>query len=326
MRRVFLALAGPLLLGIGGPAGGAGPFGEYASGDVEACLQALPGSVDEEAGTHDLSGYCPGLAARIAAAAGAGKLSGVSPSAASRAELRDLGAFAASFERDPALPTGAALDFEGLDALLADVLVEEDDDEGPWRRLLEWLEQRMGDGGSGDFGWLVDFLESISPPVWVWELIYKGLVVLIIVLALVVVGNEARISGLLRGRRHRGRAGGPVERDESPRASGPRTFDELRSLPPRARAGALLTLVVAGLCERGWLSAGPSDTNGELLAQLRRRHASMTAAFGSLVRSVESVVYGDRELDPGEQDHMLATARDILEESARTTPTAGLSA
>ena len=104
------------------------------------------------------------------------------------------------------------------------------------------------------------------------------------------------------------------------------SLDELRGLPPRQLAAAVLEIVTISLADRGWLSASSSLTNGELVGQIGQRHSGLAGPFASLVNAIEKVIYGDRLPDDEARQRLLVTAAALIERTRDGPTTASASA
>ena len=286
-------------------------LGTDATVALRACLATLEASGRE---TLDTATDCTEVARHVRLATEQGLVEGIQGNSRDVDSLRDLVAISESFERSSAAGAAMSLDFAGLDALLDEVLIEEDSENGWWDRFLQWLKGKLPEDSGADFGWLVEWLEDIDVPAWVGDVVYHVSVVTIVVLALFLVASEVRASGILKRRRRSHVAALPAEGGVDSE-SGPRSFEELAGLAPRQRAAAALALVVRHLAERGWVSARPSLTTGELERELVSHRRALAARFHRLVNAVEIIVYGDRDPDDATERALLADARSIVEDA-----------
>jgi len=316
MRLPHLALAGALAFAASEVGASVAPGG--LPGDlIRACLVELGELSDAEGHSDprefDLNKRCPRLAEQLASSLNAWNIDSVEVDAASVEGLRDLQSFAAGFDRQLESAEKFSLDFDGLDALLADVLVEERTDDSLWERFRRWLEQYAKGGESPGLDRLLQWLEELEAPPWLGDVILKASVVLIVLLALMIIGNEFRLAGVLhrlrRPRERQALAGTPAAAPKSHAMS----LDQLRELPPRQLAAAVLEIVTVSLADRGWLSASASLTNGELVRQIGQRQSSLAGSFTSLVNAIENVIYGDRLPDDEVRQRLLVTAAELVE-------------
>ena len=291
---------------------------------IHSCLAELrelsdaPGNSSSQ--NYDLDERCPRLAKRLALLSDTGVSGFVKIDATSVEGLRDLQSFAEGFDREPPSSGKFSLDFDRLDALLADVLVEETIDESLWEQFLRWLEQYVKDGESADLKRFFDWLEDLDVPPWLGEVILKSSLVLIILFAVLVIGNEFRLAGVLRRirrpRKRQASVGAPTP------APKPREIplEELRGLPPRLMAATVLEIVTAAFAERGWLSSSSSFTNGERARQIGQRKSDLARPFTRLVTGIEKIIYGDRLPDEDGRQRLIDSAGELLESARGGTP------
>jgi hypothetical protein len=319
MHLSHLALAATLVFAAS--EAGASVSHDSLPGDlIRSCLvelRDLPDAAGQsDSRNFDLDDRCPQLAKWLAASSDAGAFGLVEIDAIGIEGLRDLQSFAAGFDHEPASAEKFSLDFDGVDALLADVLIEERIDDSLWEQFLRWLEQYVKDGESMDLERFVDWLQAIDVPPWLGEVILNSSLVLIILLAVLVVGNEFRLAGILhrirRPRKRQASAGAPAA-VSTPRLT---SLEGLRGLPPRQMAAAVLEIVTAAFAERGWLSSGASFTNGELASQIGQRKSDLARPFTRLVIGIEKIIYGDRLPDEDTRQRLIDSAGELME-SAR---------
>jgi hypothetical protein len=316
MRFPPLALAGALAIAASEVGACAVPD-ELPRQLIESCLAGLVAFSDAEnhSDVHnfDLDKRCPLLAERLASSTQEAAIGCVEIGATSIEGLRDLRSFAVGFDRRPVSGTDFSPDFDGLAVLLADVLIEESIDNNPWEQFLRWIEQYAKDGEFVQLQRLLKWLEGLDPPSWLADLLLNGSLVLIVLLALMVIGNELRLAGVvhrLRRPRKRRSPAGPREAGPKQRAMSP---DELRALPPRQLAAAILEMVTGSFAERGWLSSSATLTNGELVRQVGERQRGLAGPFSGLVNAIETIIYGDRLPDDEARQRLLASAHDLVE-------------
>lgn len=194
-----------------------------------------------------------------------------------------------------------------LDDVLAGLSFSAEPEPGWWKRLVTWLRSHFN-SSDADLQWLAELIETLTPPESVMEFFFKGSLLLLILLALLLVGNEVRLFGW-RGRApdHRGTGVTPGD--------GPSLmpqWDELSTLPPRQQVSAALRLLVQAASETRAVDAlvtsaaadrsrPESRTPRELLLLVSRSHKhshrEQSGTINLLVTQVEGVIYGDEELD-----------------------------
>lgn len=303
-------------------AGASVSLSDLSRSTIQSCIAALRDLSRDgerpELEPHDLDKHCPTLARDLKDLTGGEALSDMDIDAVSVEGVRDLAAIVDGFHRSAGASRSVDLDFDGLDALLDDVLIEKTSQIDYWDRFLRWLEEHLRDEDSPRLGQFLDWLEDLDAPPWLGEVLIKTSTVLIVLLALVVVGNELRLSGMPRQRR-RGSAKRlrPVASEGAGEARVVR-FEELPGLPSRALAAAAAEMVTAAFAERGWLSRSASLTNGELIGQVRERRRAAARPFEDLLDAVESIVYGDRDLDDESRRRLVADAGTLLGDARQT--------
>lgn len=292
---------------------------------IQSCLSDLRRISDAEGHSEshnfNLEKRCPELVKTLAQSLREEDVGVIEIDAVSIEGLHDLASFAAGFNRRPETAGNFNLDFNGLDALLGDVLIENEVDDSVWDRFLRWLEQYVKDDESSEFKRFLDWLDGLDAPPWLGDIIVNTSVVLIVLLALIVVGNELRLSGMLRRPRRKHGAPDRVVSPESSRKPRPKSLDQLRQLPPRELAAAILEIVTAAFAERGWLSSSSSLTNGELVRQIGQRQDSVARSFSSLISGIERIIYGDRSADDETRQRLIDSAGALIEQARRTTVT-----
>jgi hypothetical protein len=269
----------------------------------------------------DLNKHCPPLAEDLASSTDAAAIGAHETDAMSIEGLRDLRFIAGGFDRKPAGGEIFSPNFGELHALLADVLIEESIDDDLWRRFVRWLEEYTKGGESPQLEWLIEWLEDLDPPSWLAEVLWKGSVLLIVLLALMVVGNELRLSGVMGRMRKRHKPQAAVGTPGAIPAQRAMSLEDLGALPPRQLAAAILEIITRAFADRGWLSSTSSLTNGELVRQLAQQQTALSDPFAGLVQAIEKVIYGDRLPDDAATQRLVASAHELIER-ARVESTA----
>lgn len=313
MRFPCSALVAALVLAA--PGAGASAAGGLPDDLIRGCLEDLRAVSGErpEKGPYDLRERCPALADRLAAWPEAADAMAIH--ATSIAGLEDLRSFAAGSRRAPSPDRGFSPDYDGLEALVAEVLIVDETEDDIWERFQRWLRGYIQEGASPGLDRLAKWVEGLDAPPWLGDVLLKGSVILIVLLALIVVGNEIRLARVWRRGPPRGE--GPVRAASGPAQGRARraSFDDLRGMPPRQLAATILEIVTAAFAERGWLAAGAGLTNGELVRQVRQCQSRLAPRFAGLVNGVETIVYGDRLPDEGARQRLLATARRLVDDA-----------
>lgn len=302
------------------------PSGDLTATAIQSCLGELHRLSDAEgrSDSHkfNLDKRCPEIAKAIKQSLHEEDVGAADTDATSIEGLRDLASYIAGFDRQPVSAVDIGLDFEGLDALLDDVLIEKETENSVWDRFLRWLEQFFEGDDSSDFRRFLDWLGGLDAPPWLGDVVWYTSVVLIVLLAIIIVGNELRLSGILRQVRRRREVTEHVTGAETSPRQRAASLDELRQLPPRELAAAILEIVTDAFAERGWLSSSSSLTNGELIKQIGQRQSAVVRSFASLVNGIEKIIYGDRPPDDETRQRLIDSAGELIERAHRSSPTA----
>ena len=311
MQLPRLAFAAAFVCAAGGVA--ASDSSNVFPGDlIEPCLSKLDGSARPQDGsdtrTFNLYKRCPRLAKALAGTIDSRDLESTSVEG-----LLDLRFFESGSRPRPDSNETFAPDFDGLDALLAEVLVEETVNDSLWDRFLRWLEQFSNNDENAGFNRLLDWLEELDPPPWLGDVILNTSVALILLLALMVIGNELRLSGVLRRYRRAQKLPTPGTDFGAVTRAHEKSIDELRGLPAREMAAAALRIVTDAFVARGWASPSASLTNGELVKEVGQRQRGLSGSFGALVIAIERVIYGDRSASDEERNRLLDSAARLVE-------------
>lgn len=316
MRFLQLALAGALA--VAACEGGASAVGDDLPREqLQSCLTELGAlsRAEDYSDSHpfDLNEHCPVLAERLASSMDAAAIGAVEIGAMSIDGLRDLRFFVRGFDRQPISGENFSPNFGELDVLLADVFIEESIDDDLLQQFFRWLEEYTKGGESPELERFLEWLEELDPPSWLAEVLLKGSVVLIVLLALMVVGNELRLAGVFRRMGRRQKSPAPAGTPGATPTQQAMSLDDLSTLPPRRLAAAILEIVTRTFADRGWLSSTSSLTNGELVRQIGQRQAALGRPFTGLVTAIEKVIYGDRLPDDEARQRLLASAHELLE-------------
>ncbi len=279
---------------------------------LDRCLSAL------ESGAEPLPPYrrlileevCPGLAQAVAELPAAGLLSQPLDQQTTPNQLHDLRALLSAYLNPPA--SVERFDFAALPELLARTLeVEPSPPVSWWQRFRDWLAQKLRRSGESDYRWLTEFLKSLDPPEWLADLILRGSVAVILLLALSVVVNELRAANLSSWL-HRPRRAQRVSLVPAANGTVKSAWKDVTDLPPGQQAVALLYLVLQELIERGFLPDDQSLTNQEMLARLGAAARMHAAHFSELAAAADAVLFGDRAVVAAQLAPLHQAARAIV--------------
>lgn len=285
---------------------------------LDACIRSEEPAPDAEPWQRlvDLERRCPRVHAWLSDDARGRQVRVGNVRAPDHGALLELRAMAARYETAPAPPQ--RLDPAALTPVLAALELAEEEPPGLWDRFKEWLRSALRPL-EGDVEWLRGLLDWLTPSQELVDLVFKGTLVLVVVLAIVLVGNEVRLFGW-RGLspRYRGdhRDGGARAGD----AAAVSGWDTLDRLPPRARVAAALALLLEPLAARASGRTRPaSRTNRELLHGLPAGGGPAGELHG-LVDRVERIIYGDQVPDPRQAGALVEDCRRLAQSLAGRHP------
>jgi len=327
-----LALAGLPGLGSAAPAHGAevpvraAANAKVASGEparlaIDDCLRRLNPEID--IGYEHISARCPDLARRIEASGWAvwlprdWKRPGNDLSAGGLRQLAELLA-----SGDGARSAGTRqLNVTALPAVLASLAGDRaNESRGWWNRTKAWLREVFERGEEEDDDWFSHFVAQNGLSQVALELVSYVALALVVVLAVLILVNELRVSGLLgRLRRRfvgRGRPGvqgaGVVARIEGG-AAACRTWAEVEQADRAVQPRLLLELVLWRLTETGRLPQSRGLTVRELTHAALLSDEVDRERLANLARMSERVRFSDAEVSSAGVAAALQGGRVLLE-------------
>ncbi|HKY72635.1 MAG TPA: DUF4129 domain-containing protein [Nitrospira sp.] len=261
-----------------------------------------------------LSDHCPNLTSALAQISATRLFDKALHDETNLDQLRDIQALVDSYHIT--FKDNQRFDYNGLQGLLASTLVSSPKPRIPWwhqflASLKEWLKRWLTESGDDELRWLVDLLKWVTPSIL--DLIFRGAIILILALAMIVIVNELRpmtpALGRLRRRRTTDQANGSGP--ETPRPARV-SWEEIAQLPPQRQPTALLRLVIGILIERGLLPNNQSLTNRELLMRLPVEDPANVDRFRVLVLHAESALYGDQPIAQVHVQGLIQTADALI--------------
>lgn len=188
-----------------------------------------------------------------------------------------------------------ALDKSVLDELLAGILVDQHDDDQStwWTQFLNWLNSFKPEKYESEFGWLIKFLEAITPSEQVARIIMYTVFGITILLAAGLVIWELYVNGVFS--RRKGNRPHLSNQKVKPVVESRQRLSamEIQQLAPEMQMVALYNNAISCLIEQAQLPGNPALTNFELQAYLHKHKSLAQTAFASLVANVEPVLYGE---------------------------------
>ena len=305
---------------------GAAWGGSASTGAVEAidsCLHRLNPDVD--VGYDRVAGRCPVLARRLQESGVATWLpvdwqrSGNDLSADGLRELREL----LVRELPVSAPEGAHHPgTRHVGDILASLIRVDEEHSGWWARTRAWLRNIFASTDeAADEGWLERMTGHSGVSQTVLELVSYVALALVVVLTLVIVANELRVSGVWGGvGRRRSGARGAGSRTATAAGLGgsavgaaPLDWQGVQGSPLAQRLGLLLELVIARLNERGGVRLSRGVTVRELLSVAALADERERERLGALARASERVRFSDVAVSEEEVAGVMEEGRLLLE-------------
>jgi hypothetical protein len=278
----------------------AGEDDRFAADIIAECSESAS---EDAVGLTQLEQECPGLTAVLEES---GYLPLLSSGQRERFDVYDLGDLQRMRARYEQPPDRLSVDVDGLRPILDSLREQHAQRPLTWfERFKKWLRQLLERPQDDSESWLSRWLEDVEISDAVSRAILFGLSVLVIALALGVVINELRVSGVLR-RRSRGNAD-PISRPFGSRAAGPDA--ELDALTAERRVPVVLQMLVATLVRSGRLRTERSLTHRELCRQAKFDDPQQRQSFRRVAELAERVVYADGDVPPEEIEPVVAAAR-----------------
>jgi hypothetical protein len=280
--------------------------GALALPDIDSCVSRLDPQLD--IGYDRIAARCPELMHQLEGGAWAPwlprgwKESGNDLSAGSLREFRE------SVERETDVGgSSAAPDVRRLHTILT-ALVRSRNENG-WSRFKSWLRSILERRDEPtDESWLTRMVSHVGVSQSVIRLITYAALTAVVVLAGIIVVNEARTAGLLPRRRGALRKG----RELAGAGSSGMGWYDIEQAQPGDRPGLLLELIVRRLSDRGFLPPAGALTVRELTRSARLPEADDRLRLMELALASERVRYAAAEARGGGLDGAVARGRELL--------------
>lgn len=272
---------------------------------IDACVARLDAQVD--IGYARIAARCPGLTRALETSAWSAwlpadwKRPGNALSAAGLAELHRLAA-----RELAARPTRKAPRVERLDAVLAGL-------QSPhltWgTRFMGWLRTVLGrEEGAVRPGWRQGFREA-GVSAALLELLARGALAVVMVLAAVILLHELQLAGLLRAPRRASASPMPPARQRS-------TWQDIVRAPLPEQPRLLLVLLAAVLAEQSRLPGARALTARELTQAARLADEADRRRLQEVARLAERLCFSDGRPSALEITAALEQGRELLEHLA----------
>ncbi len=301
-RRCLNALVACALIN-----GSAGAEGAVGAPDINTCVSRLDPQLD--IGYDRIAARCPELMHQLEGGPWAPwlprgwKESGNDLSAGSLREFREL------VDRESgAGNSSAAPDVRRLHAILTELARSRS--ENGWTRFKSWLRSILERREEPtDESWLTRMVSHAGVSQSVIRLITYAALTAVVLLAGLIVVNEARTAGLLATRR-----GVPRNRRELVGASSSGAqWSDIERAQPGDRPRLLLALIVRRLSDRGFLPPAGALTVRELTRAARLPEADDRIRLTDLALAAERVRYSAAGAAAGALDEPVARGRELLE-------------
>jgi hypothetical protein len=275
--------------------------------DIDTCVSRLDPQLD--IGYDRIAARCPELMHQLESGAWAPwlprgwKESGNDLSAGSLREFREL------VDRESGAGTSsAAPDVRRLHAILT--ALARSRSENGWSRFKSWLRSILERREEpSDEGWLTRMVSHVGVSQSVIRLITYAALTAVVLLAGLIVVNEARTAGLLSTRRDVPRN----RRELAGAGSSGAQWNDIERAQPGDRPRLLLELLVRRLSDRGFLPPAGALTVRELTRAARLPEADDRSRLTDLALAAERVRYSAAGSPADALDGPVARGRELLE-------------
>ncbi|HKT72815.1 MAG TPA: DUF4129 domain-containing protein [Steroidobacteraceae bacterium] len=286
-----------------------GARGDNPRAALESCIRRLDSRVD--VGYDRISARCPELTHHLEQSGWAAwlprgwKEPGNDLSAGGLAELRDLGTAEAA-----RTPAAAYPDVARLGAVLTDIRKRSLQTQSGWEALKAWLRAaiKSREDEPAD-GWLSRMVARAGAGRTAIRLIAYLTWGAVVLMALIIVANELRVSGVLsksRGRRLR-------SREEVEPAAGAMSWERIQSAALGEQPRLLLQLVLRRLFSENRLPAPGALTTRELTRAARFAEATDRERLLQLASVAEAVRFSEQPVDAQRLANAVQVGRELLE-------------
>ena len=187
-----------------------------------------------------------------------------------------------------------------------------------WSRFKSWLRSVLERREQPtDESWLARMVSHVGMSQSVIRLVIYAALTAVVLLAGIIIVNEARTAGLLRKRRGSARNRREIAAADATVVS---WGDIERSSKPGDRPRLLLELIVRRLSDRGLLPPAGALTVRELTRTARLPEAGDRSRLTALALAAERVRYSAREFESAGLDESVAQGRELLDRLDASTP------
>ncbi len=184
-----------------------------------------------------------------------------------------------------------------------------------WERFLDWLKSHNKDISKDNYKWLDDFiawLNDLNIPDWFATVLFRGSILLLIIMAIVFVINELNQNGLFRKKRKQ-HSSNIQNMDSFNNPDRKQDWKSIQSQPPNIRFRAMFAYLLNRLIKLDHLPNNPSLTNHELASHLKAQHYSNSEKFHHMSLFYADYVYGSKEINESVVDILKQRISAIIE-------------
>ncbi|PZN34376.1 MAG: hypothetical protein DIU71_02725 [Proteobacteria bacterium] len=215
--------------------------------------------------------------------------------------LDDIAALTRHFTAAP--PATPSMDTAMLEAILAELQLESTVRPPSWlERVRQWLQGLLDRWQSQEYAWLQHWLEEKKLLEGLGDALDLGSLVVVLALMVLVVRDELRAAGWLRGR---GRGRRPANAAAVARRDVASGSDDMSRVPLEQRPAMLLRWLVAALQRAGRLQGDRSLTHRELTLRAGFAQPEQREAFGQVAMLAERLLYAAERVPADEIDRVL---------------------
>lgn len=290
--------------------------------DEDLIARCSEQEADDAVGIAQLEAQCPGLEAALIESGYAALISETQRASLTVHGLVDLRRLVERY-RAPRR-SGHTLEPDALASILRSLQQEQAAEKplGWYGRLKRWLRDVLFDADDESGSWLSQWLDDFEMSPSTSRGIFYGAVVLVILLAIAVLGNELRAAGFFRGRgRTRAKpVAAPAERVRDPLTM---TLSDLEALPLHEQPSMLLRMVAAQLMKAGRLRSERNLTHRELARSAVFQVEGERTSFTRVAGLAERLRYGQHPVPSADIEEVMRDGRAL---SARLRTATGSAA
>lgn len=214
-------------------------------------------------------------------------------------------------------PRQSSLELSRIEKILSETLVSRPPKpKSLWEQFIEWLNTHHSSGKS-DWNWLKDLLQKLVPSKALASILFKGVVVATILLAVAIVANEYRYSdGFKFWRRSKFKRNSNMEELDQSQSGHSIDRQEIEKLPLHEQPVNLLNWVINEMIAKDILPDNRSFTNLEFCQVIRPLKNVDTAIFSDFMNTIDKIVYGNEEINRSTVNDLSTQACQVVDSLA----------